>query len=73
MTAFFLVIGIVSVTVGMSVGLGSIGNALVMNNPDAGNFNPTNVSSTMTVAGLIIGFFVTVGSALIALSVRRWK
>jgi hypothetical protein len=73
MTLFFLVLGIVSVTVGMSVGLAEIGNALVMNNPDAGSFNAANVSPTMNIAGLIIGFFVAVGSVFIALSVRRWK
>jgi hypothetical protein len=44
-----------------------------MNNPDAGNFNPANVSPTITLAGLIIGFFVSVGSAMIALSIHKWK
>jgi hypothetical protein len=72
-TVFFLVLGIVMVTVGMSVGLGKIGDALVMNNPDSGYFNAANVSPTMTMAGLIIGLFVAVGSAFIAFSVRRWK
>lgn len=70
---FFLILGIVLVTVGMTVGLGRIGDALVMNNPDAGNFNPANVSPTITLAGLIIGFFVSVGSAMIALSIHKWK
>ena len=70
---FFLVLGIVLVTVGMTVGLGRIGDALVMNNPDSGNFNPANVSPTITLAGLIIGFFVSVGSAMIALSIHKWK
>ncbi len=72
-TVFFLVVGIVLVTVGMSVGLGKIGDALVLNNPDSGYFNAANVSPTMTVAGLIIGFFVAVGSAFMALAIRRWK
>ncbi len=70
---FFLILGIVLVTVGMTVGLGRIGDALVMNNPDAGNFNPANVSPTITFAGLVIGFFVSVGSAMIALSIHKWK
>ncbi len=69
----FLVVGIIMVTVGMSVGLGKIGDALVLNNPDTGYFNAANVSPTMTVAGLIIGFFVAVGSAFMALAIRRWK
>jgi len=43
--AFFLILGIVLITVGMTVGLGKIGDAMVMNNPDAGNlYNPANVS-----------------------------
>ncbi len=71
---FFLILGIVLITVGMTVGLGRIGDALVMNNPDAGNlYNPSNVSSTTALAGLIIGFFVAVGSAMIAIAVRKWK
>ncbi len=71
---FFLILGIVLVTVGMTVGLGRIGDALVMNNPDAGNlYNPANVSATVSIAGLIIGFFVSVGSAMIALSIHKWK
>ena len=71
---FFLIIGIVLIAVGMAVGLGRIGDALVMNNPEAGNlYNPANVSATITIAGLIIGLFVAVGSAMIALSVRKWK
>ena len=70
---FFLILGIVLVTMGMTVGLGRIGDALVMNNPDAGNFNPANVSPTIALAGLIIGFFVSVGSAMIALSIHKWK
>jgi len=58
----------------MALGLGKIGDALVMNNPDAGNlFNPTNVSTTTTIAGMIIGFSIAVGSAMIALSIRKWK
>ena len=32
---FFIVLGIVLITVGMAVGLGKIGDAMVMNNPDA--------------------------------------
>jgi hypothetical protein len=71
---FFLILGIVLVTVGMTVGFGRIGDALAMNNPDAGNlFNPSNVSPTLSLAGLIIGFFVSVGSATIALSIHKWK
>ena len=71
---FFLILGIALVTVGMTVGLGRIGDALVMNNPDAGNlYNPANVSATVSIAGLIIGFFVSVGSAMIALSIHKWK
>jgi len=38
---FFLILGIVLITVGMTVGFGKIGDAMVMNNPDAGNlYNP---------------------------------
>ena len=71
---FVLILGIVVITAGMAVGLGRIGDALVMNNPEAGTlFNPANVSMTTTIAGLIIGSTVAVGSAMIALSVRKWK
>src|SRR5438445_577368 len=39
----------------MTVGLGKIGDAMVMNNPDAGNlYNPANVSPTVAYAGLVI-------------------
>ncbi len=73
-TAFFLVLGVVFAAVGTAVGLGRVGDALVMNNPDAGNlFNPGNVSLTLTWAGLIIGFSIAVGSALVSLAIRRWK
>ncbi len=71
---FFVVLGIVLITVGMAVGLGKIGDAMVMNNPDAGNlYNPANVSSTTGYAGLVIGFFVAVGSAFLAIALRKWK
>jgi hypothetical protein len=71
---FFLILGIVLITVGMYVGLGRIGDAMVYNNPDAGNlFSPLNVSRTMAEAGLAIGFFVSVGSAFIGIAVRKWR
>ena len=73
-TAFFLVLGVLFAAVGTAVGLGRVGDALVMNNPDAGNlFNPATVSLTLTYAGLIIGFSIAVGSALIGLAIHRWK
>jgi hypothetical protein len=73
-TALFLVLGILFATVGIAVGFGRIGDALVMNNPDAGNFfNPGTVSLTLTYAGLIIGFSLSVGAALIGLAIHRWK
>jgi len=73
-SAFFLILGIVLITVGMTVGLSKIGYALVMNNPDAGNlYNPANVSPTTAYAGLVIGFFVAVRSSFIAIAVRKWK
>ncbi len=71
---FFLVLGIVLITVGMAVGLGKIGDAVVQNNPDAGNlYNPAAVSLTATGAGAIIGLFVAMGSAFIAIAVHKWK
>jgi hypothetical protein len=71
---FFLILGIVLITVGMMVGFARIGDALTMNNPDAGNlFNPASVSPTFSLAGLILGLFVSLGSAFIALSVHKWK
>jgi hypothetical protein len=71
---FLLMIGIVLVTVGMYVGLGRIGDALVANNPDAGTlFNPQSVSRTLAEAGFCIGLFVSVGSAFVGIAVRRWK
>jgi hypothetical protein len=71
---FFLILGIVLITVGMYVGLGRIGDAMVYNNPDAGTlFNPLNVPPTAANAGLAIGFFVSVGSAFIGIAVRKWK
>jgi len=71
---FFLILGIVLITVGMTVGFGKIGDAMVMNNPDAGNlYNPANVSPTVAYAGLVIGLFVAVGSAFIGIAVHKWK
>jgi hypothetical protein len=72
---FFLILGIVLITVGMYVGLGRIGDALVYNNPDAGTtvFSPLSVSRTMAEAGLAIGFFVSVGSAFVGIAVRKWR
>jgi hypothetical protein len=73
-TAFFLVLGVVFAAVGTAVGLGRVGDALLMNNPDAGSlYNLGNVSQTLTWAGLIIGFSIAVGSALVSLAIRRWK
>ncbi len=70
---FFLILGIVLIAVGMMVGFAR-GDALTMNNPDAGNlFNPASVSPTFALAGLILGLFVSMGSAFIALSVHKWK
>ncbi|TMI64264.1 hypothetical protein E6H12_03025 [Candidatus Bathyarchaeota archaeon] len=72
--AFLLILGIVLITVGMTVGLGKIGDAMVMNNPDAGNlYNPANVSPTVGYAGLVIGVFVAIGSAFIGIAVHKWK
>ena len=72
--AFFMILGIVLITVGMTVGLGKIGDAMVMNNPDAGNlYNPANVSPTVAYAGLFIGLFVSVGSAFIGIGLHKWK
>ena len=72
--AFFLILGLVLITVGMTVGLGKIGDAMVMNNPDAGNlYNPANVSPTVGYAGLVIGVFVAIGSAFIGIAVHKWK
>jgi hypothetical protein len=74
LAVFSLVFGVVLISAGMYVGFGRLGDALVLNNPDSGTlFSPLSVSRTMSEAGFAIGFFVSVGSAFIAIAVRKWK